>query len=121
MQRRSFLHGTTVWMLGGLAGALRRAGAAEVLSCAPDRWRRLLRPEQYRVLFEAGTEPPFSSPLEPEKRDGTFICAACRLPLFESRAKFDSGTGWPSFFEPIAGRLGTSTDWKLLWPRTEYH
>ena len=84
-------------------------------------WKQLLTPEQYIVLFEEDTEYPHSSPLNREKRVGTFICAACYLPLFASSAKFESGTGWPSFFQPLAGRLGTTTDYKMLMPRTEYH
>ena len=86
-----------------------------------DEWRRVLDATAYRVLFEEGTERAFTSPLNDEKRSGTFVCAACFLPLFESAAKFDSGTGWPSFFRPLEGALGTSTDFKLLAPRTEYH
>ena len=73
------------------------------------------------MLFEEGTERPFSNPLNEEKRAGTFVCAACGLPLFRSKAKFDSGTGWPSFYEPIPGALATRRDFKLIWPRTEYH
>lgn len=84
-------------------------------------WRQLLTPEQYSVLFEEDTEYPHSSPLNREKREGTFICAACYLPLFSSNTKFESGTGWPSFFQPLTGHIGTTTDYKLLVPRTEYH
>jgi peptide-methionine (R)-S-oxide reductase len=84
-------------------------------------WRKLLPPEAYAVLFEGRTERAFSSPLDKEKRRGTFICAACQLPLFSSTAKFDSGTGWPSFYEPIAGRMATKRDYWLVVPRTEYH
>ena len=84
-------------------------------------WRKLLPPEAYAVLFEERTERAFSSPLDKEKRRGTFICAACQLPLFDSKAKFDSGTGWPSFYEPIAGRMATKRDYWLVVPRTEYH
>ena len=73
------------------------------------------------VLFEERTEPAFSSPLDKEKRQGTYVCAACYLPLFSSKAKFDSGTGWPSFYEPIKGRLATKRDYWLVVPRTEYH
>jgi peptide methionine sulfoxide reductase MsrB len=69
------------------------------------------------VIFEERTEPPFSSPLDKEKRQGTYICAACHLPLFSSKAKFDSGTGWPSFYEPIKGRLATKSDYWLILPR----
>jgi peptide-methionine (R)-S-oxide reductase len=84
-------------------------------------WRRRLPPERYAVLFEEGTERPFTSPLNEEKRPGTFVCAACKLPLFDAKAKFESGTGWPSFFEGLPGALGTKRDFKLIWPRTEYH
>lgn len=84
-------------------------------------WRELLSEEAYAVLFEHATEAPGTSPFNGEKRDGTFVCAACHLPLFESSAKYESGTGWPSFYTAIEGRLGTQTDYKMLLPRTEYH
>ncbi len=84
-------------------------------------WRRLLPAETFAVLFEEATERPFTSELNAEKREGTFVCAACNLPLFVSSAKYDSGTGWPSFFEALPGRVETRTDFKLILPRTEYH
>ena len=84
-------------------------------------WRRLLTPAAYAVLFEEHTERPESSPLNAEKRKGTFVCAACFLPLFRSDTKFESGTGWPSFWAPISGRIATRRDFKLILPRTEYH
>jgi len=84
-------------------------------------WQMLLNGEQYEVLFEEGTERPWISPLNNEKRAGTYICSACYLPLFLSETKFDSGTGWPSFYQPIAGNTETKRDWKMLFPRTEYH
>jgi peptide-methionine (R)-S-oxide reductase len=84
-------------------------------------WRKVLSPQAYRVLFEADTERPFSSPLNDEKRSGLFVCAACNLPLFTSEMKFDSGTGWPSFFTHIPEHLATELDFKLIFPRTEYH
>jgi peptide-methionine (R)-S-oxide reductase len=84
-------------------------------------WRELLPAEGYAVLFDHDTERPWTSPLNAEKRAGTFVCAACHLPLFRSSAKFDSGTGWPSFFEVIPGHVGTRRDFKLVLPRTEYH
>ena len=84
-------------------------------------WRKLLSPAAYAVLFEEDTERAGTSPLNAEKRDGTFVCAACYLPLFESEAKFDSGTGWPSFWKPIGGRIATKRDFKMILPRTEYH
>jgi peptide-methionine (R)-S-oxide reductase len=120
-------------VLGGLvallAGAIpwRAARAEEPAAGFPPlekslaEWKRILPPERYEILFEEGTERPGSSPLDREKRAGTFVCAACRLPLFESKTKYESGTGWPSFFDAIPGRLGTRRDWKLLLPRTEYH
>ncbi len=79
--------------------------------------RKLLPAAAYAVLFEGNTERPGSSPLNSEKRDGTYVCAACFLPLFTSEAKFESGTGWPSFWKPIAGRVGT----RRTWSHTEYH
>jgi peptide-methionine (R)-S-oxide reductase len=84
-------------------------------------WKALLTPEQYAILREAGTEPAFSSPLNKEKRKGRYVCAACALPLFTSEMKFDSGTGWPSFFTSLPGAVATKTDFKLILPRTEYH
>lgn len=84
-------------------------------------WKKLLPSAVYAVLFEHATEPPQSSPLNQEKRKGTYVCAACFLPLFESKTKYESGTGWPSFYAPIAEHLGTKTDYKLIWSRTEYH
>jgi peptide-methionine (R)-S-oxide reductase len=84
-------------------------------------WRELLPPDRYRVLFQEATEPAWSSPLDQETREGTYVCAACYLPLFDSADKYDSGTGWPSFTRPLAGRVGPKTDYKLIWPRTEYH
>jgi peptide-methionine (R)-S-oxide reductase len=100
----------------------RAANAAfDRLEKPKSEWREILPPERYAILFEEDTEPPGSSPLNEEHRDGVFICAACYLPLFDSKAKFESGTGWPSFTEPIDGRVGTKTDYKLIVPRTEYH
>jgi len=84
-------------------------------------WRTRLSPEVYRILREEGTEKPFSSPLNNEKRIGMYHCAGCDLPLFSSAAKFDSGTGWPSFFEFLPSSVDTKVDFKLLIPRTEYH
>lgn len=96
-------------------------GDFPAISNSPDEWLKLLGEERYAVLFEEGTERPGSSALNDEKRDGNYICAACNLPLFLSDTKFDSGTGWPSFFKPIDGNIGTRQDFKILIPRTEYH
>jgi peptide-methionine (R)-S-oxide reductase len=86
-----------------------------------EEWKKVLTPEQFYVLRKEGTERPFTSPLNNEKRKGTFQCAGCDLPLFDSKTKFDSGTGWPSFYQAIEGRVETSVDHKLIYPRTEYH
>jgi peptide-methionine (R)-S-oxide reductase len=84
-------------------------------------WRERLDPKAYDVLFEEGTERAGTSPLNGEKRAGTFVCAACNNPLFTGEMKFDSGTGWPSFFEVLPGAVETKTDRKLFSARTEYH
>lgn len=86
-----------------------------------DSWRKQLPKDAYDVLFEEDTERAFTSPLNDEKRPGLFVCRACDLPLFSSKMKYDSGTGWPSFFTSIPNHLATKTDYKLIWPRTEYH
>ncbi|MDX8389084.1 MAG: peptide-methionine (R)-S-oxide reductase MsrB [Mariprofundaceae bacterium] len=86
-----------------------------------DEWKALLTPEQYRVLRNQGTEPPFSSQLNKEYDQGSYACAGCNFPLFSSDTKFNSGTGWPSFYAPIEGHTETSRDFKMILPRTEYH
>ncbi len=93
----------------------------EPLKRSEAEWKQRLTPQQFDVLRREGTERPFTSPLNDEKRAGVFVCAGCSLPLFTSAMKFDSGTGWPSFFTAIPGALATSRDFKLIWPRTEYH
>lgn len=85
-------------------------------------WKKRLSPEAYRVLRKAGTERAWSSDLNEEKRKGVFHCAGCDWPLFSSEHKFDSGTGWPSFFQPVNDKaIGYSTDYVLVYPRTEEH
>jgi len=84
-------------------------------------WRQLLTPAQYHVLREEGTEYPGSSPLNNEKRVGVFVCAGCSLPLFTSKMKYDSGTGWPSFFTSIPDHLANKKDYKIIVERDEYH
>jgi peptide-methionine (R)-S-oxide reductase len=131
MQRRQFVSHA----LFGLAGAALLRPAAAATQAAPsaapavkvdklvkteDEWRKLLTPEQFRVLREAGTERPFSSPLNNEKRKGTFVCAGCDLTLFESKTKFDSGTGWPSFYQCIEGHVEASAGQSIMFG-TEYH
>ena len=93
----------------------------ERLALSDEEWKKVLEPRAYDVLRREATERAGTSPLNDEKRKGTFVCAGCFLPLFLSSTKFESGTGWPSFFDKIAGSLGTTTDYKLLVPRTEYH
>ena len=97
------------------------ASAAEPVKLSKDEWKKRLSPQAYEVLRKEGTERAGSSPLDREKRPGVFVCAGCSLPLFSSAMKFDSGTGWPSFFTTIPGAIGTSRDFKLIFPRTEYH
>ena len=87
----------------------------------PEKWRKLLTPEQYAVLREQDTERPFASPLNHEKRKGIFACAGCDLPLFSSETKFDSGTGWPSFYAPIPGAVLSNTDYTFGMVRDEVH
>ncbi len=84
-------------------------------------WSARLPDDAYRVLFENATEPAGSSPLNQEKRAGTFVCAACHVPLFSHDTKFESGTGWPSFFDALPGAVATRIDFKRVLPRTEYH
>jgi peptide-methionine (R)-S-oxide reductase len=97
------------------------ARSAEPLALPNAEWKKRLSAAAYGVLREEGTEPPGSSPLNGEKRPGVFVCAGCGLPLFTSAMKYESGTGWPSFFTAIPGMLATKTDFKLILPRTEYH
>lgn len=130
MKRRNFLMGTA---LGGLAvagfgflrpGTSMTAEAAEgkfEVSLSEAEWRKKLTPEQFAVLRQEGTERAFTSPLNDEHRTGTFACAGCDLPVFSSDTKFDSGTGWPSFYAPIEGNVETKADHSLFMERTECH
>ena len=94
---------------------------SEPLKLSKDEWRKRLESAQFYVLREEGTERPGTSPLNAEKRPGVFVCVGCGLPLFTSAMKYESGTGWPSFFTTIPNVFGTTTDYKLILPRTEYH
>jgi peptide-methionine (R)-S-oxide reductase len=124
--RRQFL-GTAVAAVAlapVVAWLTRPAGAvpgAFPVTRTDQEWRALLAPAQYRVLREQGTERAFSSPLDDEKRRGTFSCRGCTHPLFSSAAKFDSGTGWPSFWQPLPLGVATSVDSSWLMVRTEVH
>ena len=93
----------------------------EKLNHSEEKWKEILTPQQFEILRREGTERPFTSPLNDEKRPGVFVCSGCSLPLFTSAMKYDSGTGWPSFFTTIPGAFETKRDFKLIWPRTEYH
>lgn len=95
--------------------------STEPIQKSKAEWKQILSDPQFRVLRQEGTERPFSSPLNDEKRPGVYVCAGCALPLFTSQMKFDSGTGWPSFFTHIPGHVGKKKDFKLFLPRTEYH
>ena len=124
MPRRSFLARVTALfspLLGGRAAEAASAAADPQWNLSDAEWKKRLSPAAYQVLRKEGTERPFSSPLNNEKRSGTFHCAGCDLPLFSSRAKYDSGTGWPSFWQPLPQAIATKIDFKLIVPRTEYH
>lgn len=93
----------------------------DALARSNAEWKKTLGPQQYNVLREDGTERPYSSPLNGEKRAGVFVCSGCALPLFTSKMKYDSGTGWPSFFTSIPGHLAMKKDFKIIVERDEYH
>jgi peptide-methionine (R)-S-oxide reductase len=128
MTRRFFL---SVLSALGLARQTQTAAAASTPAPSPTRtdalnltdaeWKQRLTPAQYDVLRHEGTERPGSSALNAEKRPGRFVCAACALPLFDASMKFESGTGWPSFFTTLPDAFVTTTDFKMILPRTEYH
>ncbi|MGK7296606.1 MAG: peptide-methionine (R)-S-oxide reductase MsrB [Candidatus Wenzhouxiangella sp. M2_3B_020] len=126
MKRRKLL--TTLALATGSAvlgswGWATTAMARETIeSMTKEDWKKILEPARYDILFRDKTEPAGSSPLDKQYDPGTYICAACYQPLFSSEDKFDSGTGWPSFTQPIAdSAIDTKKDFKLIWPRTEYH
>lgn len=116
------------WLLGlsalpiiGAGYARAKDAAGPTLRKSKAAWATLLSPPAYRVLFEEDTERAGTSPLNHEKRDGTFVCAACNLPLFDSSKKYESGTGWPSFWQPLPGAVASRADFSLIFPREEYH
>jgi peptide-methionine (R)-S-oxide reductase len=130
MTRRDMLTATAVTVglgtLSSVFGARREVVAAEStetfeVTKTDEEWKRILTPNQYAVLRKHGTEPAGSSPLNAEHRNGTFLCAGCELPVYSSKTKFDSGTGWPSFWAPLDGAIGTTVDRSLLEVRTEVH
>ena len=129
MLNRRTLLGTvaTGGVLAALAGAFALRGSTAAssgkfeITKSDAEWRRILTPAQYYVLREHGTERAGTSPLDHEKRRGTYHCAGCDLPLYSSATKFDSGTGWPSFWKPLPNAIGTSIDTTLFATRTEVH
>ena len=126
LDRRDFLatcSAGAVAMLAAGCGLGGRAAAAERFEVAksPDQWRRQLGPARFHILREEGTEPPGSSPLLEEHRRGTFVCAGCALPLFASATKFESGTGWPSFWRPLPNAVAERRDTTLGMVRREVH
>ncbi|MGD2183473.1 peptide-methionine (R)-S-oxide reductase MsrB [Lusitaniella coriacea] len=130
MKKRNFIKaGVAILGLGWLsqryfrgdAIALEAENEAATIVKTEEEWREILSPEQFYVLRQKGTERAGSSPLDKQYAPGTYACAACNLPLFSSEAKFDSGTGWPSFYAPIEGAIATSVDRSLFFPRTEVH
>ncbi|MGJ8564437.1 MAG: peptide-methionine (R)-S-oxide reductase MsrB [Alphaproteobacteria bacterium] len=128
LTRRIFTIGTAATVLAACTQQHSNAETAETIMSDTDwanlskaDWEQRLTPMEFNVLRKEGTERPRSSPLNDEKRAGTFVCAGCALPLFKSDTKYESGTGWPSFFNYIEGSLGTKEDRKLFSVRTEYH
>ena len=103
-----------------LAAGTPTPSPAEAVTLSKDEWRKRLSPAAFHVMREEGTERAGTSPLDREKRAGVFVCAGCDLPVFTSAMKFDSGTGWPSFFTTIADVFTSKTDYYLIYPRTEY-
>jgi peptide-methionine (R)-S-oxide reductase len=128
MTRRTLLSGLAALGLAPMASGCRQADAQQgqpskvaKLVRSDAEWKKLLTAEQYHVLRQEGTERPGSSPLNAEKRKGTYHCVACDHPLFLSEMKYESGTGWPSFFETLPDAFGFKTDYLIVYPRTEYH
>lgn len=115
----------------GVSASNKAGGRAEIIdsdmekpfpfALSEEEWKKKLTDAEFYVLRKEGTERPFTSPLNDEKRAGTYVCAGCGNPIFTSDTKYDSGTGWPSFYNVIDGAVGTKTDYKLFLPRTEYH
>jgi peptide-methionine (R)-S-oxide reductase len=120
--KRSFMGAIGIAVVAAFAWPRDGAKAARFpVTLSDAEWRKRLSPAAYRILRQEGTEPPYSSALNREHRAGTFYCAGCRLPLFASRTKFESGTGWPSFWAPLKGAVGTTRDSRFGMSRTEVH
>jgi peptide-methionine (R)-S-oxide reductase len=121
MTRRQLLSALAAFGFGTRAQASSTPTRADRVVLTDEQWRKRLSASQYRVLRQEGTETPFSSGLNDEKRKGVYRCAGCDLELFTSAMKYDSGTGWPSFFTTLPDAVGLKTDYKYLFPQTEYH
>jgi len=126
VHRRHLMFGAGALALGACSPGAADAQDARYASSPFRRisdaeWRRRLGDASWRVMRHEGTERPYTSPLNDERRTGTYVCKGCELPLFRSQTKYDSRTGWPSFFDVIAGSIGTKTDFAIGIPRTEYH
>ncbi|MEM6463188.1 MAG: peptide-methionine (R)-S-oxide reductase MsrB [Pseudomonadota bacterium] len=128
MNRRTFLFsGAALASIGGFYAFKPSRSSAKAdekafeITYTEQEWRTMLSPEQYAVLREEATERPFTSELLYEKREGTYNCAGCNLPLYASSTKYDSRTGWPSFYDALPDAVATKTDYKLIYPRTEVH
>lgn len=123
LSRRHFVGGAALFVGVGMVGSTSACAQSEhfTVTHSDAEWRRRLTPMQYYVLRQEGTERPFSNPLNSEHRAGRFACAGCALPLFSSTTKFDSGTGWPSFYAPLPRAVATSRDFALGYVRTEVH
>jgi peptide-methionine (R)-S-oxide reductase len=121
MKKRKFIKWLTFGLLFPFAPLKAIAKEIEKVIKSNTEWKKILTSDQYYILRREGTEPPYTSPLDDEKREGDYLCAGCKTPLFNSSMKYDSGTGWPSFFEHYPNVIATKLDFKLLLPRTEYH
>ena len=124
--RREFLVNTIgiavpLLLFGSCSISLAAADIIQKINKTDEEWKNMLTPKQFEILREEGTEAPFTSPLNHEKRTGMFVCAGCGLELFPSKFKYDSGTGWPSFFDCLSGHVQTKSDHKIVIERTEYH
>ena len=120
MERRTLLTRLAAVMAVGTASCTAVAAPFPVEKTKA-QWLEVVSPAAYSVLFNEATEPAGSSPLDAEKRPGTFVCAACSQPLFDAAHKYESGTGWPSFWQTLPAAMATKTDYKAIFPRTEYH
>jgi len=122
MKRRSFLGAACACIIGTMVASKSIATeAVKKLILSEEEWENRLTKEQFHILRDEGTEPSRSSKLNSEKRKGIYTCAGCDTPLFTSETKYESGTGWPSFFDHIKGAIATKIDFKMFIPRTEYH